>query len=48
MIMMGFKIISTVSIVTKSDSYNVHCDENLYTVHGRYKNIREQEYRSAA
>ena len=48
MIMMGFKIISTVSNATEFYSYNVYCDENLYTVHGRYKNIREQEYRSAA
>ena len=27
----------TVSIVTASDNYNVYCNENLYTVHGRYK-----------
>ena len=32
----------------KSDSYNVYCNENLYTVHGRYRFIKEQEYRSAA
>ena len=42
------KVTPTVSIVTKSDSYNVYCDENLYTVHGRYKIIREQENRIAA
>ena len=42
------RITPTVSIVTEFDSYNVYCDENLYTVHGRYKFIKEQEYRSAA
>ena len=31
------KTTKTVSIVTKSDDYNVYCNENLYTVHGRYK-----------
>ena len=29
----------TVSIVTASDNYNVYCNENLYTVHGRYKEL---------
>ena len=42
------KITPTVSIVTEFDSYNVYCNENLYTVHGRYRFIKEQEYRSAA
>jgi hypothetical protein len=42
------EITPTVSIVTKSDSYNVYCDENLYTVHGRYRFIKEQENRIAA
>jgi hypothetical protein len=42
------KITPTVSIVTEFNSYNVYCNENLYTVHGRYRFIKEQEYRSAA
>jgi hypothetical protein len=42
------KLTPTVSIITESDNYNVHCDENLYTVHGRYRFIKEQENRIAA
>ena len=38
----------TVSIVTAADNYNVYCNENLYTEHGRYKLLRQQEDRSAA
>ena len=38
----------TVSIVTAADNYNVYCNENLYTVHGRYKLFLEKTYRSAA
>tara|TARA_B110000902_G_scaffold104703_1_gene123703 strand:- start:47 stop:184 length:138 start_codon:yes stop_codon:yes gene_type:complete len=45
---MGIKIISTISIVTESDNYNVYCNENLYIVHGRYKILQQKEYRSAA
>ena len=48
MIMMVFKITSTVSNATEFYSYNVYCDENLYTVHGRYRFIKEQENRIAA
>ena len=33
------KFVPTVSIVTQSDNYNVYCNENLYTVHGRYKEL---------
>ena len=33
------KLVPTVSIVTQSDNYNVYCNENLYTVHGRYKEL---------
>ena len=33
------KRVPTVSIVTQSDNYNVYCNENLYTVHGRYKEL---------
>jgi len=42
------KTTKTVSIVTQSDDYNVYCNENLYTVHGRYKLFLQQEDRSAA
>ena len=42
------KLTPTVSIITESDNYNVHCDENLYTVHGRYRFIKEQENKIAA
>ena len=38
----------TVSIVTAADNYNVYCNENLYTVHGRYELFLEKTYRSAA
>jgi len=38
----------TVSIVTAADNYNVYCNENIYTVHGRYQLLRQQEDRSAA
>jgi intein/homing endonuclease len=42
------KTTKTVSVVTQSDDYNVYCNENLYTVHGRYKLFLQQEDRSAA
>ena len=42
------EITPTVSIVTKSDNYNVYCDENLYTVHGRYRKDRQLRELKAA
>ena len=32
----------TVSIVIDGESFDVHTENNIYTVHGRYREVRQQ------